>query len=267
MANYVIGDVQGHYDTLCRLLEKINFCATTDELWFVGDLVNRGHQSLETLRFLKNLKPAVKICLGNHDLYLLHLIFNANPKNVPADLMPIIKACDKEELGLWLKSQGFLHECKQANAIIVHAGICPTWSIKKATHLALELQEFCKTDEFFLWMKHFFDKRCNFWDDQLKGLERYQVIADYFTRMRFTDYDGHLNWDNVYALNQTPANCYPWYACPSKKTWSHSIIFGHWAALQGKTGFKAYQVIDTGVSWGGTLTALKLNNFKRFSTF
>lgn len=263
----MIGDVQGNYDALNRLMDKINYCPTTDNLWFVGDLVNRGRQSLETLRFLKNLQPAAKIALGNHDLYLLQLIFNDKKQSIPEDLMPILKAQDKEELGYWLKNQGFLHECNQANSIIVHAGICPLWSIEQAKQLAQELLQFCNTDGFLLWMKHFFDKRGIIWQDSLQGLERYQILADYFTRMRFTNYHGALNWGEFYTLNQTPKNCYPWYACPSKQNWQTNIIFGHWAALQGKTGFRHLQAIDTGISWGGMLTALNLNNFQRFSTF
>lgn len=268
MSNYAIGDIQGHYDGLQRLLECINYEPNKDQLWFVGDLVNRGKQSLETLRFLSTLKPIPRICLGNHDLYLLHLIYGNTPKQVSSDLLPILSAPDKDELGFWLRQQHFLHADNKNKIIMSHAGIAPMWSTQKASILAEELSKILKNDDlFFYWMEHYLNSRPSIWSDNLTGLSRWQVISDYFTRMRFTNYDGELNWSSHGDLTETPKNCYPWFACPSQIERHETLIFGHWASLLGKTGFKKFQHIDTGFHWGGVLTALNLDNFQRFSTF
>jgi bis(5'-nucleosyl)-tetraphosphatase (symmetrical) len=268
MPKYAIGDLQGHYDGLQRLLHLIQYNPLEDELWFVGDLVNRGSQSLETLKFLSTLTPVPKICLGNHDLYLLYLIYSQNPKHVSTDLLPILTAPDKEELGFWLRQQDFFHFYKKNNIILTHAGVAPMWSRDKAQTLAEELKSVLMDDDlFFHWMRLYFNSRPSIWSDNLEGLPRWQVIADYFTRMRFTHYDGELNWVSHGGLTETPEKCYPWFACPSQIQRQETIVFGHWASLLGKTGFKKIQHIDTGFHWGGVLTALNLDNFQRFSTF
>jgi bis(5'-nucleosyl)-tetraphosphatase (symmetrical) len=268
MSKYVIGDLQGHYDGLQRLLEKIQYNPTVDELWFVGDLVNRGQQSLETLKFLMNLTPSPKICLGNHDLFLLYLIYTKNPRKIPVELESIISSSNKEEIGFWLRQQHFLHHEKDYNCILSHAGIAPMWTIDTAKNLAQELECVLKNDElFFNWMHNYFNPRPSSWSEELKGLARWQVSADYFTRMRFTTYEGALNWSSHEGLSATPKNCYPWFACPRQLSRKEILIFGHWASLLGKTGFKKIQNIDTGFHWSGVLTALNLHNFQRFSTF
>jgi bis(5'-nucleosyl)-tetraphosphatase (symmetrical) len=268
MPRYAIGDLQGHYDGLLRLLERIQFEPKNDELWFVGDLVNRGPQSLEVLRFLSHLSPSPKINLGNHDLYLLQHLYSQRPQGQILQIEPILKAPDRQELGDWLRHQTFLYEDTHANLIMVHAGISPTWTLSQAKQIATELKTVLHTDDlFFEWMNHYFAPRPQKWSDQLQGLARWQTAADYFTRMRFTNFQGELDWSSHQGLNETPANCYPWFACPKRTHWSTNIIFGHWASLLGKTGLKKIQAIDTGFHWGGVLTALNLDHFQRFSTF
>ena len=267
MADYAIGDLQGHYDGLCRLLDKINYDPLNDGLYFLGDLVNRGSQSLETLRFIKSLQPNPKICLGNHDVYLLYLLYNNQPLDVPQQLWPILKAHDRDELADWLRRQGFLHVHGCDKTIMVHAGIAPIWSAEKAIDLAKELLQVCVSDTFYTWMNHYFNPRPTLWDDSLEGLVRWQLMSDYFTRMRFTTIQGSLNWQSHHGLHQAPKDCYAWFACPQKQDWQQTIVFGHWASLLGKTGMRKIQNIDTGLNWGGTLTALNLHNFQRFSTF
>jgi bis(5'-nucleosyl)-tetraphosphatase (symmetrical) len=268
MADYAIGDLQGHYDALQRLLDKIDYCPTQDQLWFVGDLVNRGPKSLEILRFLKSLRPQPKICLGNHDLYLLFLMHQTKQQRIPELLQAIFLAPDRDELAYWLRQQDFFIHHPTLNCCITHAGIAPMWSIDKAKQLNLELKQVCQHDEIFMeWMMHYFQHRPSIWDDKLDGLPRWQIIADYFTRMRFTNYHGGLDWQSHQSLSHTPKDCYPWFACPKKETWNSRIVFGHWASLLGKTGLSSIQNIDTGYNWGGVLTALNLHNFERFTTF
>lgn len=266
MSDYVIGDLQGHYDGLQRLLAKIDYQPSQDRLYFVGDLVNRGPESLKTLRFLAKLEPKVRLCLGNHDLYLLQHLYSKKPQGPEEELKAILVAPDREYLGAWLRAQGFL--IASPSAYIVHAGIAPTWTEAQAIDYANELQTVLSNEENFShWMSHYFTPRPQVWDPQLQGLPRWQLLADVFTRMRFTTGNGHLDFSSHADLHQTPNGCYPWFACPKRKTWSRPVIFGHWASLLGKTGLKCFQNIDTGFHWGGTLTALNLDNFKRYSTF
>lgn len=268
MAKYAIGDLQGHYDGLLRLLDRIQFDPKNDELWLVGDLVNRGPKSLEVLRFLSRLTPSPKISLGNHDLYLLQHLYSQRPKGQTLELQDILKAPDREELGHWLRQQAFMHEDSHAKILMVHAGLAPAWTLNTAKAIAKELKTVLTTDAmFFEWMNHYFAPHPSQWDDTLQNLTRWQVAVDYFTRIRFTDRHGQLNWTSHQGLSDTPKDCYPWFACPKRETWSETIIFGHWASLLGKTGFTKVQNIDTGFHWGGVLTALNLDNFQRFSTF
>lgn len=266
MSNYVIGDLQGHYDGLQRLLEKIQFNPPHDQLWLIGDLVNRGPESLKTLRWLSQLDPAPKVCLGNHDLFLLHHLYSQSPQGHPLDLQAILTAHDRDHLGEWLRQHVFLHH--HHDAILVHAGIAPMWSIQQAQNYAQELTTVLRDDQcFYEWMNHYFDPRPMMWSEQLQELRRWQVLADYFTRIRFTTYFGELNFSSHGDLSEAPTQCYPWFACPTKTNWDSTIIFGHWAALLGKTGFKKIKNIDTGFHWGNTLTALNLDNFQTHSTF
>jgi bis(5'-nucleosyl)-tetraphosphatase (symmetrical) len=262
MARYAIGDVQGHYDVLMRLLDPLDF----SELWFVGDLVNRGPQSLLVLRFLMNLKPQPKIVLGNHDLYLLRLLFAPNSRRGEDTLDDVLKAHDRDEIGHWLRTKPYLIEDKTQHIVMTHAGIAPCWSMDEARSHAKELYDFSQTPAFIDWMQNFNYQLLKHWASDLKGLDRMQLISDYMTRMRFTDNQGHLDWRANESLMTTPKGSYPWYECPIRENWQETIIFGHWAALQGRTKHHQFQAIDTGVAWNGPLTALDLDSFERIST-
>lgn len=263
MSRYAIGDIQGHLDAFKQLLEQLG---VIDELWLTGDLINRGPQSLEVLRFLKNFQPKPKIVLGNHDLYGLYLMSAQSSQRGKDDLESILKAPDRDELFAWLKSQDWLIEDKKNHLMMTHAGIAPMWTIEEAKSLAHDLksclQDEVRSHEFF---KYYFSKRPLKWDSNLQGFERLQVASDYFTRMRFTLWDGTLDWRKNGELKDTPSGSYPWFACPIRQPWEQTMIFGHWAALAGKTGFKKFQAIDTGYCWGGLLTALNLDTFERIS--
>jgi bis(5'-nucleosyl)-tetraphosphatase (symmetrical) len=260
MSRYVIGDLQGHLEKLLQLLDHLG---SFDELYFVGDLVNRGPQSLEILRFLSQMQPRPHIVLGNHDLYLLYLVYAKNPKRGRDDLDDILNAPDKFELCDWLRQQDWLIEDEKTQSIIVHAGIAPTWDIAKSKILAQELKSLLGSNACYEYFNHFFAQRACAWSADLEGIERYLVASDYFTRMRFTQYDGSLNWQSNEDLSSAPKNTYPWFACPHRQNWQQNIIFGHWAALMGKTGFSRFQAIDTGLCWGGFLTALNLDTLQR----
>ena len=255
MPKYAIGDIQGHYQPFMALLEKIKFNPSVDELILLGDVVNRGPDSLKVIRFILAHQSCVKLVLGNHDLYLMQLYYG-HSQHENHTLQQVLAAEDILDIMAYFRKQAFLIWDRSLNVVMTHAGIAPIWTINEAEMYARELESFMQTDGFLDWMQHYFDKHQKVWDPQLKGLARYQLIADYFTRMRDVDIDGNLVFK---------AKAYPWFACPKRINWNETIVFAHWAELKGKTGFSKIRALDTGCHWGGALTALNLETMERFS--
>jgi|TARA_R110002126_G_scaffold1051_2_gene6437 bis(5'-nucleosyl)-tetraphosphatase (symmetrical) len=268
MVDYALGDIQGCFDALQHLLKKIQFDDHTDRLWFVGDLVNRGPKSLETLRFIKNLPITPRITLGNHDLHLLCQIFLPNQQPKPDDtLTEILNAPDRDELGHWLRTQPLLHHDPDLNIVMTHAGIAPCWNLEEAKAHAQELELALAGEHYLDFLTHMYGNTPNYLSNNITPIERLRVICNYFTRMRFCDADGHLELACKGAPNAPPPHTYPWYAVPTRCDVHEDIIFGHWAALQGRCPIKNIHAIDTGCVWGGPLTALRLQDKKRFCIF
>lgn len=267
MADYAIGDIQGCFEPLKRLLEHIHFDDAEDKLWLVGDLVNRGPQSLEVLRFLKSLKIAPNITLGNHDLYLLNRLFC--PKNEWIDkedtLAPILKAPDGEELGHWLRNQSIICYSSELSVVMMHAGIAPIWDLEQALNLGAELESALRAPNFCALLSQLYGNEPKYWSDSLTGFERLRAITNYFTRMRFCDEKGHLLYDYVGTIVKAPPNYLPWFEVPNRKVIEPDLLFGHWAALMGHCPNPKLYALDTGCIWGGQLTALRLQDRKRFS--
>lgn len=265
MVDYVIGDVQGCYEPLQRLLDSFCFDERTDRLWFVGDLVNRGPQSLAVLRFIKNLPLAPRITLGNHDLHLLSKLFGMSPRHNPDDtLHDILTAPDREELGHWLRKQSILYHDPELNVVMCHAGIAPAWDLTKAKALAFELEHTLAGEYYCDFLTHMYGNEPAYLSTDLVGMARLRVICNYFTRMRFCDVDGHLMLTYKGTIEHAPANLYPWYMVPRRHDLEADIVFGHWAALQGVCPNPRIYALDTGCFWGGKLTALRLQDKQRF---
>ncbi len=260
MPSYLIGDVQGCYDELCALLQKIKFNPKQDKLIFAGDLVNRGPKSLEVLRLVKSFAKSAKVILGNHDLYLLAVAFGYLPLGKKDTLQQILNAPDKDELMKWLRHQRFLYSHKKH--VVTHAGIPPIWSLKKAKHLALELEFVLQTDMCFQhFMSNLFGNEPNQWNNELEGINRWRCIANYFTRMRLCNAEGRLDLNFKDELMQKPNGFDAWFNFPNPKIDSEYIlIFGHWAALNGKTNNPRCINLDTGCVWGGQLSAYCIDN-------
>ncbi|MFT4060157.1 MAG: symmetrical bis(5'-nucleosyl)-tetraphosphatase [Legionella sp.] len=266
MADYAIGDVQGCYDPLQRLLETIDFNERRDRLWFVGDLVNRGPQSLAVLRFIHSLPLAPRITLGNHDLHLLGSLFGVDPWQGHDDTIEdILNAPDGEALGHWLRKQSILYFSPELNIVMSHAGIAPMWDLSQAMQLATELETVLAGEHFCDFLSHMYGNDPNCWSDDLQGMDRLRVITNYFTRMRCCDAQGCLSLHYKGTLATAPANLYPWYAVPNRKEIAVDIVFGHWAALQGVCPDPKIYAIDTGCLWNGQLTALRLQDRQRFA--
>jgi bis(5'-nucleosyl)-tetraphosphatase (symmetrical) len=262
MATYAIGDVQGCFDELQRLLKKIHFNAQQDQLWFVGDLVNRGPKSLEVLRFIKNL-PNAKVVLGNHDLHLLAVAFgNPYPNHT---LAPILAANDRNELIEWLRNQPLMHIDLQQGYVMAHAGIYPLWNLSQAERYAHEFATVLQSDQMTTLLTELYGSKPEKWDENLIGWERLRFIANAFTRMRFCTRDGRLEFATTGEMGTQPEEFIPWFAVPERKTREHEIIFGHWAALKGKVDIAAHvYALDTGCVWKGSLTAMRLEDKKFF---
>ena len=265
MADYAIGDVQGCYDALQRLLDHIDFNERRDRLWFVGDLVNRGPDSLAVLRFIQLLPIKPHITLGNHDLYLLSHLFGQQKHLAREDtLHAILNAPDREELGHWLRAQSLLIHSPELNIVMSHAGIPPNFNLAQAKARALELEIALSGEDYLDFLTHMYGNEPNIWHDSLNGIARLRFICNAFTRMRMCAEDGRLSLTHKGTLENAPSSLYPWFAVPNRQAIEADIIFGHWAALKGQCDVPHIYAIDTGCFWGGPLTALRLQDKQRF---
>lgn len=263
MATYAIGDLQGCYEPLQRLLSKLKFDPTQDHLWFCGDLVNRGPQSLECLRFVRDLGHRGQTVLGNHDLHLLAIHFgHASPRGSDT-ISDILEAPDRDSLMDWLRHQPLVHYDAALNWCMSHAGVPPMWSARKARKLAQEVEAVLQNDcqSFF---EHMYGNQPDVWDNTLTGPDRLRVIVNYLTRMRFIDASGRLDLVTKEGAGAAPEGFFPWFRHPSRKTRHKRLLFGHWAALKGETGTENVWALDTGCVWGAKLTALRLEDGQRF---
>jgi bis(5'-nucleosyl)-tetraphosphatase (symmetrical) len=266
MATYVIGDLQGCLTPLIQLLEQINYHPEQDKLWFAGDLINRGEESLETLRFIKSLGNNATIVLGNHDLHLLAVSHGHGKLKRGDTLAEILTAGDRDDLMDWLRHQPLFHYDKQLNTVMTHAGIPPCWDLKKAQTLAKEVEDKLKSDSVDDFFATMYGNKPDQWSDDLTGLDRLRAITNYLTRMRFCDENSKLDLESKEGINTATKGYAPWFNYPTKVPEDCHIVFGHWAALEGKTQKERIHALDTGCVWGGSLTALRLEDRQRFST-
>ncbi|WP_271410383.1 symmetrical bis(5'-nucleosyl)-tetraphosphatase [Pseudomonas sp. Q1-7] len=266
MTAYAVGDLQGCLDPLKCLLEQVRFDPRRDQLWLVGDLVNRGPKSLETLRFLYSIRESVVCVLGNHDLHLLAVANNIERLRKADTLREIIEAPDCAELLDWLRHQKLLHYDEQRDLVMVHAGIPPQWTLKKALKRAAEVEEALRDDARLpLFLDGMYGNEPAKWDGDLHGVTRLRVITNYFTRMRFCKADGTLDLKSKEGLDTAPPGFAPWFSFPGRKTHGQKIIFGHWAALEGKCNEPGLFALDTGCVWGGAMTLLNIDSGRRIS--
>jgi len=262
MATYAIGDIQGCYDSLRRLLDLCAFDPAVDRLWLVGDLVNRGPQSLETLRLIKSFGPAALTVLGNHDLYLL-MVAEGGAKFRGKDdtLQAILDAPDRDELLAWLRHQPLCHT--EGKFCLVHAGLLPQWTAARARELAHEVEVKLQGDGFRDLVLNLWGSEPAGWSDELKGWARLRVIVNAMTRMRFCTPNGIMEFKVKGKLANAPAGHIPWFDLPDRKSADSVLVTGHWSAL----GLKITPnllALDSGCLWGGHLTALRLEDRQVF---
>ena len=264
MATYAIGDVQGCFDALQALLGHVEFDAHKDRLWFVGDLVNRGPQSLDTLRFVRDLGDAATVVLGNHDLHLLMQSEGFGKANREDTLTEILTAPDRGELLLWLRSRPLFHH--QGGWAMVHAGLLPSWSLTQAQILSDEVSAALRAPNYREFMAQMWGSEPAAWSDDLSGWDRLRVIVNAMTRMRYVTNDGAMEFRAAGSKAppaQGPKNCTPWFDAAHRVSANAPIVCGHWSAL-GLVVRPDLAAIDTGCLWGGSLTAMRLDDRRIF---
>lgn len=262
MATYAIGDIQGCYDEFISLLELINF-SDDDQLWLAGDLINRGPKSLQTLRHIHEIRHQTRIVLGNHDLHLLAVSCNGEEPNRKDTLDDILYAEDRQPLLDWLRSQPLLHYDADLGYAMVHAGIPPIWTLQQALDYAAEVHTALTSDHYWDYFSGMYGNQPDIWNDELQGIARLRCITNYFTRMRFCTAEGRLDFNNKSAT--PPPGFAPWFSHPQRKAREIPIIFGHWASLEGEAEADHVFALDTGCVWGGSLTAMRLEDRRFFS--
>ena len=261
MATYAIGDVQGCFDELKALLALINFNSDRDRLLFCGDLVNRGPKSLKTLRFIKSLEDNALSVLGNHDLHLLATAYDHKKLGKKDTLYAILQADDAPELLNWLRHQPMVFNDRENNITLLHAGIHPDWSIKKTLKLADEVEQILRSDNHINFYKHMYGDKPFIWNDSLSGWSRYRYITNTLTRLRYCDAQGKAVLNAKGAPGSQAEHLYPWYEVPGRKSQHDTIIFGHWSTLPhaGLECINNTYAIDSGCLWGGSLTAMRID--------
>lgn len=259
MATYAIGDIQGCYQQLQQLLEKLAFDPSKDTLWFTGDLVNRGPASLDTLRFVKGLGENAITVLGNHDLHMLAVSEGYAPKHRHDTIDEILNAPDRMELLDWLRQQPLIHHDKESGFTLIHAGLHPKWDPDMAQQLAHEVESTLRGDNYKGFLANMYGNEPVQWDESLKGWDRLRFITNCFSRLRYCDLEGNLYLQAKGPPGTQPEPYIPWFNVPNRASKGLKIIFGHWSTL-GLQHTSGVYAIDTGCLWGYQLTAMRLDN-------
>jgi bis(5'-nucleosyl)-tetraphosphatase (symmetrical) len=239
------------------LLEKIRFDPVQDKLWLVGDLVNRGANSLQVLRLVKSLGESAITVLGNHDLHLLAVANGTGRLHRGDTLDEILNAPDREELLTWLRHQRLLHVDK--GFVLVHAGLLPGWTVAQAAGLAREVELALQSRDYADFLAHMYGNQPDSWDNGLTGFKRLRVITNALTRMRICTDKGEMEFDFKAEQENIPQGYRPWFDIPKRASTDATVIFGHWSALGLMVKDNAI-ALDTGCLWGGPLTAIRLED-------
>lgn len=259
MAVYAIGDLQGCYDPLARLLERLRFDPAADHLWFAGDLVNRGPQSLACLRFVRSLGPAAITVLGNHDLHLVAVHEGYRDYHPRKDsFRDVLEAPDRGELVDWLRHRPLLHSDAALNWTLIHAGLPPQWSVDDAAARAHEVETALRAPGYRLFLEHMYGNEPARWSDALRGHDRLRCITNAFTRLRYCDAKGNMALKAKGAPGSQPPGTRPWFRIKQRRSAGARLVFGHWSTL-GRLEHENVYALDTGCVWGGSLSALRLD--------
>ena len=260
MALYLIGDVQGCDHALQRLLDEISFSASRDTLYLLGDLVNRGPDSLGVLRRLEGYGAAARCLLGNHDLHLLAVAHGVCRPKRKDTLDAILQAADRPALLAWLCQQhmAILENHHGESILMVHAGVLPAWTADKTIALAMEVEAVLRGPDRDDFLHQMYGDGPDRWEESLTGAARLRVVVNALTRLRFCTPDGQMEFDTKDGSGAAPAGYLPWFDVPGRRTANVTVAFGHWSTL-GWLGRSDLLGLDTGCVWGGALSAVRLN--------
>lgn len=261
MATYAIGDIQGCFEALERMLALIDYDPADDTLWFVGDIVNRGPDSLAAIRFIKDLGERAVTVLGNHDLHLLTVAAGYARLHRGDTLQEILDAPDRDDLLQWLRSRKLMHA--EDGWAMVHAGLLPQWSVERALELAQEVEHALAGPDYLELLASMYGNQPDEWHDDLKGQDRLRVIVNAMTRLRLCTRSGKMEFKHKSAPRLLPAGYFPWYAVPGRASAGSPIIFGHWSTL-GLHASNDVVALDSGCLWGNALSAMRLHDRKIF---
>ena len=267
MPTYVIGDVQGCYAELRSLLHEFGFDAGRDRLWFAGDLVNRGSGSLDVLRFVADLGDRAITVLGNHDLHLVATACGIRKLRRKDTFDDVLEAADGDALIDWVRTWPLMHHERELSAVMVHAGIAPAWSVDDALARAAELAQALRARDFPQFLANMYGNEPDAWKDSLTGFDRLRFITNAFTRMRYCRADGRLEFSELRPPGEQDPSLTPWFALRRPDADGVRIAFGHWATLQIHTPLSRdlhVRHVDSGCVWGGSLTALRLEDDREF---
>ena len=258
MAVYAVGDIQGCASAFEKILTKIRFDPSRDQIWLCGDLVNRGPDSLAVLRTVRSLGDSAVTVLGNHDLHFLAVAEKIRRIRTDDTLKPILKAPDFEELVSWLRQRPLVYRDRKLKTIMVHAGVYPGWKRNQLMSYSKEIETILRGKKYTQFLGHMYGNQPDIWDKKLSGRERYRFIVNCLTRMRYCNQQGSLDFTQKGAPGTQGPIWIPWYMHPHRRIRNWRIVFGHWSTL----GYLQYQNIislDSGCVWGGQLTAVQLD--------
>jgi bis(5'-nucleosyl)-tetraphosphatase (symmetrical) len=257
MATYAVGDIQGCYDEFRQLLDKVGFDAIDDRLWCVGDLVNRGPESLAVLRWVKALGERAVVVLGNHDLHLLAVALVGGRQGKKDTFNAILNAPDRDELIDWLRHRPLLHHSEKKRFTMIHAGLPPQWDLPQARACAGEVETALRSEDVKDFLRAMYGNEPTHWSEDLAGTDRLRFSTNCFTRLRWCDAEGGVLLEEKGGLDQARPGTYPWFRAPGRRTAQERILFGHWSTIGFLNDHNVW-AIDSGCLWGGRLSALRL---------
>jgi len=266
MATYAVGDIQGCYDEFRQLLDRIGFDPVADTLWLVGDLVNRGPESLSVLRYVKALGDQAIAVLGNHDLHLLALAAGNDKHAKKSNLDDILTAPDRDEILHWLRHRPIMHVDEKKRFSMIHAGLPPQWDLAQARTCAAELEAELQGPGVADFLHAMYGNEPDLWSPDLSGDDRLRFITNCFTRLRYCDREGRLLLSEKGLPGSQPDEVLPWFKVPGRATREDRIVFGHWSVL-GYVAEHNVWGLDTGCLWGGSLTAVRIRRKKPIKVF
>ena len=260
MALYCIGDIQGCDDAFAQLLQTVDFSASRDTLYVLGDLVNRGPKSAQVLRRCMQAGDSMRALLGNHDLHLLAASQGLRRQSKRDTLAQVLDAPDRDALLDWLRQQPLvrLHtNAKSEQLLMVHAGVLPQWTVQDCLHLNREVQTVLQNADFARFLQNMYGNLPDRWSADLQGDDRLRCIVNAFTRLRFCSAEGVMDFDSAESADQAPEGLMPWFDVPGRASADTAMAFGHWSTV-GHINRPNLLAMDTGCVWGGCLSMMRI---------